>query len=145
MDHVVAHTDGSYRMPSKRGGWATVLTCGNEAILRYGSTEESTNNRNELRAALETLRSLNSPCRVTLHSDSRYVVNAVNKHLHRWSENGWKTQAGKPIANDDMWKEMHELSSTHKVKAVWEKGHSGNEGNELVDEFAQRAATISVS
>lgn len=139
------HTDGSYKQ--QIGGYAGVMLCGNHCMAVVGRDESSPDNdRMELKAAVSCLKQINTPARVTLTSDSKYVVNGINTWMHNWKRNGWKTQSNKPCANRDLWEEMAELRVNHIVKAEWVKGHLKNPAttqevaNAVCDELAQKAA-----
>jgi len=144
MNKVTIYTDGACSGNPGRGGWAVVLQCDGREKEISGSAPETTNNRMELTAAIEALRALKTkPCEVTLYSDSAYVVNAFQQDwLSSWKRNGWKRgpRKNEPVSNTDLWKELDELQSQHKV--CWKKveGHAGNELNERVDRLAVAAS-----
>jgi ribonuclease HI len=116
-------------------------------LLRYGDAEklingaepETTNNRMELRAAIEGLAALKRPERVRLTTDSQYVRQGITGWVARWKQNGWKTAARKPVKNQDLWMALDELVSGLDVEWHWVKGHSGHPENELVDQAANDA------
>lgn len=100
----------------------------------------STNNRMELTAAVMALRALKFPCDVELTTDSEYLKNAFTEGwLENWQANGWRTSNRKPVANDDLWKQLLELSDVHDIEWRWVKGHADNELNARCDELAVRA------
>jgi ribonuclease HI len=109
-------------------------------VERYGSERDTTNQRMELRAAIEGLKLLGEPSRVTLHSDSAYLINGMNQRWHeRWQENGWKTAKRKPVKNADLWQELVRLDEFHAVEWIKVKGHSGVPANERCDYLVQVA------
>ncbi len=115
-------------------------------MLRYGEREktlhggepDTTNNRMELRAAIEGLRALKQRCRVVLTTDSVYVKNGITSWLAGWKAKGWKTAGKKPVKNVDLWQALDELNQQHEVEWRWVKGHSGHRENEIADQLANR-------
>ena len=139
MPKVKIYTDGSCRGNTKKGGWAALLiSSGGQLIVADTIEEPTTNNRAELLGVINSLAQLEQPCDVVLVSDSRYVVDGVNRNLKNWERNGWKTQTGDAVKNPDLWRDVSELKAKHKVKAKWVKGHHTSEPNEVVDWFARR-------
>ena len=105
-----------------------------------GSEKETTNNRMELMGAIKALEALTQPCQVTLHTDSKYVLDGITKWVFGWQKNGWKTADKKPVKNDDLWRALVAAARPHKVEWVWVKGHDGHPENERVDRLASDAA-----
>src|SRR5690606_28637092 len=103
-----------------------------------GGEANTTNNRMELMAALEGLKALREPCRVSLTTDSEYVRRGINEWLPRWKQNGWRTAAKKPVKNADLWRALDEAAARHEVAWHWVKGHSGHPDNERADQLANR-------
>lgn len=138
---VVIHTDGACLGNPGPGGWAAVLQWGGHSRELFGAEPQTTNQRMELRAAVEALSALKRPCRVRLHSDSAYLINAFrNGWLDRWRANGWLTVRKHPVENQDLWRGLDELITRHEVTWVKVAGHAGNPLNERCDELAQKAA-----
>ena len=146
MPEVEIFTDGACSGNPGAGGWG--------AILRYGSTEkelsggdtETTNNRMELTAVIESLKALKKECSVILYTDSRYVMDGVTKWMPNWVQNGWRTSNKKtPVKNIDLWQSLESLLQKHKIKWVWVKGHNGHPENERVDRIARDQAKARVS
>jgi ribonuclease HI len=104
----------------------------------FGGEAHTTNNRMELRAVIEALRTLKRPCDVTLHVDSSYVMNGMRSWITGWKRNGWRTKDKKPVKNAELWQELDAEVARHDVKWVWVKGHAGEPGNERADELANR-------
>jgi len=94
----------------------------------------------ELTAAIEGLRLLKEACEVEVVTDSEYVKNGITKWIHGWKRNGWRTAAKKAVVNQDLWEELDELASTHKVVWTWTKGHADHADNNRCDELATKAA-----
>lgn len=117
-------------------------------LLRYKQHQKTiskgyfltTNNRMELRAAIEALNCLKEPCDVELHSDSQYLKNGITKWIFNWKKNNWRTSQKKPIKNQDLWVALDEAIATHRVQWYWVKGHSGQVENEQCDQLARQGA-----
>jgi ribonuclease HI len=136
---VVIYTDGACRGNPGPGGWGVLLKYkGSEKTLK-GFDPETTNNRMELMAVIEGLRSLNRRCAVELNTDSKYVLQGINDWIVNWKKNGWKTAAKKPVKNVDLWQQLDEQASRHDINWHWVKGHSGVPGNEAADQLANDA------
>lgn len=140
LTHVEIFTDGACKGNPGRGGWGAILRMGEHEKELAGSDPATTNNRMELTAAIEALKALKRPCRVTLHTDSRYVIDGITKWVFGWQKNGWKNAAKKPVLNDDLWRELVSAVRPHKVEWVWVKGHDGHPENERADKLASDAA-----
>jgi len=137
--HVIIYTDGSCKSDN-RGGYAALMVCGPHHLEVFGAASETTNNRMELMAVIESLAKLDVSCFVEIISDSRYVVNGINGHLDGWIERGWRTKAKQPVKNQDLWTKIAAFKRTHRILARWVKGHNDNNGNEYADYLAQRSA-----
>ncbi|MDJ0608736.1 MAG: ribonuclease HI [Kiloniellales bacterium] len=140
MNRVEIFTDGACSGNPGPGGWG--------ALLRYGETEKelsggersTTNNRMEMMAAIAALESLKRPCRVVLTTDSTYLRDGITKWIEGWKRKGWKTAAGKPVKNQDLWQRLEKALVQHTVDWHWVRGHAGHDENERVDELARVAA-----
>ena len=140
IPNVEIYTDGACSGNPGVGGWASVLLYEQHKKELYGNDKETTNNRIELTAVIEALKALKRPCNVTLYSDSKYVIDSINKDwVYKWKANNWIKSDRKPALNTDLWKELLALLEVHNVKFVWVKGHNGNEYNERCDELAVKA------
>ena len=140
MKHVEIFTDGACKGNPGPGGWGALLRMGRHEKELSGSDPATTNNRMELTAAIRALQALVEPCRVTLHSDSKYVLEGITRWVHGWKKNGWKTAGKKPVQNAELWHELIEAAARHEVEWVWVKGHDGHPENERVDALACAAA-----
>ena len=140
MKHVEIFTDGACKGNPGPGGWGALLRMGRHEKELSGSDPATTNNRMELTAAIRALQALVEPCRVTLHSDSKYVLEGITRWVHGWKKNGWKTAARKPVQNAELWHELIAAAGRHEVEWVWVKGHDGHPENERVDALACAAA-----
>lgn len=137
MRHVDIYTDGACRGNPGVGGWGAVLVCDGKEKELSGGEAETTNNRMELLAAINALSALKYPCEVTLTSDSKYLVDAIEKGWARsWREKGWRRADRSPALNPDLWERLLELLEIHTVQLVWVKGHAGHPYNERCDALA---------
>ncbi len=138
LTKVVIYTDGACRGNPGPGGWGAVLLSGRHAKELWGGETLTTNNRMELTAAIEALNALKKPCQVTLHTDSKYVLQGLTEWLPGWKARGWLTADKKPVKNDDLWRLLDEARRRHEVQWRWVKGHAGDAGNERADLLANR-------
>ncbi len=136
MKQVRAFTDGACSGNPGPGGWGAVLQFGDHEQELHGGARDTTNNRMELTAAIEALKALNEPCRVSLTTDSTYVKDGITQWLANWKRNGWKTAAKKPVKNKDLWQTLDHESLRHEIDWCWVKGHSGHPENERADRLA---------
>ena len=137
MKHIELYTDGACRGNPGRGGWGAILVYEGREKELSGGEKSTTNNRMELTAAIEGLRAIKYPCEVTLTSDSKYLVDAIEKRwLASWKKKNWKKADGKPVLNPDLWQALDEELTRHKVTFVWVKGHEGHPYNERCDALA---------
>jgi ribonuclease HI len=134
---VTVYTDGACEPNPGPGGWAAVLLRADaEPQELCGAEADTTNNRMELRAALEALRALAEPHQVTVHSDSQYLCQGVTDWLARWGQDDWQKSKMKEIKNQDLWHELAQASGRHQIEWKWVKGHAGNAWNERADALA---------
>ena len=131
-------TDGACRGNPGPGGWGVILRAGSHQKELFGGEQSTTNNRMELRAAIEGLAALKRPSRVTVTTDSQYVRQGITQWIEGWKRNQWRTSAKKPVKNQDLWQMLYELTCRHDVTWEWVKGHSGHPDNELADALANR-------
>ena len=138
MKEVEIFTDGACRGNPGPGGWGVLLRYGKVERHLYGGEADTTNNRMELRAAIEGLKALKERCAVTLTTDSVYVRSGITEWLANWKQKNWKTAARKPVKNVDLWRLLDEQNERHDVEWRWVKGHSGHRENEIADQLANR-------
>ena len=136
MKEVSLYTDGACRGNPGKGGWGAILVYGKFEKEMSGGEPLTTNNRMELMAAIAGLGALKEPCKVTLYSDSKYLVDAFNEGwVYGWREKGWK-RGKEELKNPDLWAQLYDLVKTHEVSFVWVKGHNGHDYNERCDKLA---------
>jgi ribonuclease HI len=133
-------TDGACLGNPGRGGWAAVLRHGESKKEIFGSEPHTTNNRMELKAAIEGLRTLKERCEVEVITDSEYVKNGITEWISNWKKRNWMTSQKKPVVNRDLWEELDEQASRHKMTWSWTKGHAAHDDNNRADELASIAA-----
>ena len=137
MKTVTIYTDGACSGNPGPGGWGAILRCGTREKELSGGSAQTTNNKMELTAAIEGLKALKYPCRVTLCTDSKYVADGITKGwAASWRARGWKKSDGKPALNPELWEKLLELCGKHDVKIIWVKGHAGHPENERCDALA---------
>ena len=140
MTPVTLYTDGACSGNPGPGGWGCILRSGKHEKELSGGENHTTNNRMELTAVIRGLEALIKPCRVELYSDSKYVVDALEKGWAlNWRKKGWMRDSKTPALNPDLWERLLELCDIHSVKAYWVKGHADNEYNNRCDKLATGA------
>lgn len=137
--HVELFTDGACRGNPGPGGWGVILRWSGVEKTLSGAESDTTNNRMELLAAIRGLAALNRACEVTVTTDSQYLRQGIQKWVHAWQRNGWRTSDKKPVKNQDLWQQLLQHVAQHQVTWHWVKGHSGHRENELADKLANEA------
>ena len=140
MKKVQLITDGACQGNPGPGGWAAILRYNEKKKELWGCESHTTNNRMELRAAIEGLRALREDCEVEIVTDSEYLKNGITTWINGWKRNGWRTREKKPVVNQDLWTELDRLVGRHSVRWTWTKGHADHDDNNRCDELATRAA-----
>lgn len=136
---VEVWTDGACRGNPGPGGWAVLLRAGAHERTLSGAEAHTTNNRMELMAVIAAFEALRRPSHVRLHADSQYVLKGIDEWIGGWKRRGWKTAAGAPVKNADLWRRLDGARAGHEVEWCWVKGHSGVVDNERVDALANAA------
>lgn len=144
MKEVIVYADGACEINPGPGGYGVVLIYGKNRKELSGGYRLTTNSRMEIMAAIKGLEALQKPCKVTLYSDSQYLVQAMTRGwAERWRAHGWKRSDGGPAANVDLWEKILTLTQMHQVSFVWVKGHDHHPENELCDRLAVQARRAS--
>ena len=140
MPHVTIYTDGGCAPNPGPGGWGALLIAASGVKRELSGAElQTTNNRMELTAALEALRQLKGPSRVTLHTDSEYLQRGITEWLPSWAARGWRRKDKRPIENEDLWRALHAETERHTITWQWVRGHAGDPHNEHVHRLATAA------
>lgn len=139
MKKITIYTDGACKGNPGPGGWAAILLYKDSTKEIFGSEEHTTNNRMELIAAIEAVKSLKEPCEIDIYTDSIYVKDGITSWIDGWKKNGWKTSAKKPVKNVELWQELDQIAQKHLISWRWVKGHSGDYYNDLADGLAVKA------
>ncbi|HVI26538.1 MAG TPA: ribonuclease HI [Xanthomonadaceae bacterium] len=137
---VEAHTDGACLGNPGPGGWAALLRWRGQERELVGAEAMTTNNRMELMGAIAALEALREPCDVMLQTDSQYVRQGITEWMPNWVRRNWRTAAGEPVKNRDLWERLHAATLRHRIEWRWVKGHSGDPDNERVDKLSRDAA-----
>ncbi len=140
MKSVQLITDGACLGNPGRGGWAAILRYGENKKEIFGCEAHTTNNRMELKAAIEGLRMLKEQCDVEIVTDSEYVKNGITEWIAGWKLRNWMTKQKKPVVNRDLWEELDAQVQRHLTKWSWTKGHASHEDNNRADLLASLAA-----
>lgn len=141
LKHVTLYTDGACSGNPGPGGWGAILEYGGQKRELSGGEGQTTNNRMELTAVIMGLSALKVPCRVTIVSDSKYVLDALKfGWAKKWRQNGWMRNKKDKALNPDLWERLLTLTDLHETELVWIKGHAGHPENERCDALAVAAA-----
>ncbi|MFN8671622.1 MAG: ribonuclease HI [Candidatus Sericytochromatia bacterium] len=135
MKKIFVYTDGSAINNPGPGGYCGILKYGNHEKIVKGGESETTNNRMELIAVIESFRHLKEPCEIELVSDSTYVIKGISE----WLE-GWIKKSFRNVKNPELWQEYVKVSKGHKISCTWVRGHDGHEFNEKCDKIARDEA-----
>ena len=137
MKTVTIYTDGACSGNPGPGGWGAILEYGTVEKELSGGEMSTTNNRMELTAVIRALEALKEPCIVELYSDSKYVIDALEKGwAWGWKKRGWIKPDKKPALNPDLWEQLLSLTQIHRIRYHWVKGHASNPKNERCDALA---------
>jgi ribonuclease HI len=141
MKHIELFTDGACSGNPGPGGWGAILRHTTAAKTHEkefnGGEAQTTNNRMEMQAVIEGLSALKERCRVTVYTDSQYVIDGVTKYMRNWKLNGWRTSTKKEVKNIDLWEQLDTLLPQHDIQWMWVRGHNGHIENERADALAR--------
>lgn len=140
MKKVQLITDGACLGNPGPGGWAAILRYGDRRRELFGSEPHTTNNRMELTAAIEGLRTIKEACEVEVVTDSEYLKNGITQWIHGWKRKNWIKSDKKPVLNADLWRALDAEVARHKATWTWTKGHASHDDNNRADELATAAA-----
>jgi ribonuclease HI len=140
MKRIDIFTDGACKGNPGPGGWGAILRMGSHEKEMSGGEAETTNNRMEMTAVIRALKALTEPCAVTIHTDSRYVIDGMTKWIEGWKRKGWVSASKQPVRNQDLWHDLIEAVLHHQIEWQWIKGHDGHPENERADKLASDAA-----
>ncbi|MEK7737350.1 MAG: ribonuclease HI [Pseudomonadota bacterium] len=137
-DIVDIFTDGACSGNPGPGGWGAILRSHGREKELCGGEPDTTNNRMELTAVIEALKTLKRPVRARVHTDSQYVQKGISEWIHAWKRRGWLTAGKQPVKNVDLWRVLDEQAARHRVEWLWVRGHAGHVENERADALARR-------
>jgi ribonuclease HI len=135
---VEIFTDGACSGNPGPGGWGALLRMSGHEKELFGGEADTTNNRMELTAVIRALEALKRPVHARVHTDSQYVQKGISEWIHAWKQRGWRTAGRQPVKNAELWRELDELASRHRIEWRWVKGHAGHAENERADALARR-------
>ena len=136
---VQIFTDGACKGNPGVGGWGVLIKSSNYINELKGYEQLTTNNRMELIAVIEGIKSIEKNANIEITTDSKYVKNGINLWINNWKKNDWKTSSKKPVKNKELWLDLDKLVQNYNIEWKWVKGHSGHPGNERADELANAA------
>ena len=139
---IKIYTDGSCLENPGTGGWAAIIIINKEKKIISGNQKNTTNNRMELLAPIEALKTLKINSDIEIITDSKYVKLGITEWINNWKKNGWKTADKKEVKNIELWKELDSLVENFNIKWSWVKGHSTDQLNNEVDLIAKKAANL---
>ena len=139
---VEIYTDGACKGNPGVGGWGAILRFGGKEKELFGGVANTTNNRMEMTAVIEALKTLSRSCDAVVFTDSSYVQKGISEWIHGWKRNGWKTADKKPVKNADLWQTLDALAAGHKIEWRWIRGHAGHAENERADVLANQGVDL---
>lgn len=143
--YIEIYTDGACSGNPGPGGWGALLIYKEHRKEIFGDSLDTTNNQMEIMAAIEALKTLKDKCKVTIHTDSKYLQKGITEWIYKWQKNGWQTSGKKPVKNLELWKTLLSCIQKHDIIWSWVKGHDNNEGNEIADQLAVKGRDIALN
>ncbi|WP_374433980.1 ribonuclease HI [Inhella sp.] len=141
---VTLYTDGACKGNPGPGGWGVWMIAGAHQKELCGGKRSTTNNQMEMTAVIEALATLKRSCKITLYTDSEYVLKGMTEWMPGWVKRGWRTAAGQPVKNVELWQRLAALAALHEIDWHWVKGHAGHEGNERADQLANKGVEMAL-
>ncbi len=135
-DTIHIYSDGACKGNPGLGGWGALLVAGDHRKEIFGGEPATTNNRMEMLAVIRALETLKRPSTVAVHTDSQYVQKGISEWLPGWKRRNWRTSAGQPVKNQDLWQQLDTLAQQHRIEWHWVRGHNGHPENERADALA---------
>jgi ribonuclease HI len=135
-DTIHIYSDGACKGNPGLGGWGALLVAGDHRKEIFGGEPATTNNRMEMLAVIRALETLKRPSTVAVHTDSQYVQKGISEWLPGWKRRNWRTSAGQPVKNQDLWQQLDTLAQQHSIEWHWVRGHNGHPENERADALA---------
>ncbi|MFN4116499.1 MAG: ribonuclease HI [Inhella sp.] len=142
---VTLYTDGACKGNPGPGGWGAWMLSGGHSKELCGGARSTTNNQMEMTAVIEALATLKRSCKIQLYTDSEYVLKGMTEWMPGWVRRGWRTAAGQPVKNAELWQRLVALAALHEIDWHWVKGHAGHEGNERADQLANKGVEMALS
>jgi len=139
-EKIIIYTDGSCLGNPGKGGWGALMFYKGHKKQISGSHPQTTNNRMEITAVIEALKTITKTITIEIYTDSKYVKDGINSWIYNWKKNNWKNSKKQAVKNADLWQELDNLVQKYKISWHWVKAHNGNEYNEIVDTIARNAA-----
>lgn len=139
---VEIYTDGACKGNPGVGGWGAILRFGGKEKELFGGVANTTNNRMEMTAVIEALKTLSRSCDAVVFTDSSYVQKGISEWIHGWKRNGWRTADKKPVKNADLWQTLDALAAGHRIEWRWIRGHAGHAENERADALANQGVDL---
>lgn len=136
------YSDGACKGNPGPGGWGALMVSGSSQREICGGDPATTNNRMEMTAVIRALEQLEQPSQVRVHTDSQYVQKGISEWLPGWKRRNWRTAEGKPVKNQDLWRELDELNNLHSIEWKWVRGHNGHPQNERADALANQGIPV---
>lgn len=137
-ERIAIYSDGACKGNPGPGGWGALLVSGPHRKEIYGGEPDTTNNRMEMTAVIRALELVKQPSQIEVHTDSQYVQKGISEWLPGWKKRAWRTAAGAPVKNQDLWQALDRLAQAHRIEWKWVKGHAGHPENERADFLANQ-------
>jgi ribonuclease HI len=141
-ERIAIYSDGACKGNPGAGGWGALLVAGPHRKEIFGGELDTTNNRMEMTAVIRALESIKKPSQIEVHTDSQYVQKGISEWMPGWKKRAWRTAAGQPVKNQDLWQALDRLAQAHTIEWKWVKGHAGHPENERADWLANQGVLV---